>query len=169
MTEYLQFLLAQKTNNELVMIQLSLLSLPLALSEIQTYFNLPKWLSKVTLCCSCQHVLSRCEVSIYSCWQRFKKLPWYSAIWHGSPIRKVLPTYLKSVIACGCSFSCRNCDDSVLIIIKSTCMTGFGPLMGSCFFIRSQNWGMEGNVAVLGGGTCVCVCAACLCRPLANK
>lgn len=68
-----------------------------------------------------------------SCWQRFREPPWYAAIWHGRPIRKVLPTCLKSVLTCGCRFPWRDCDDSDLIIIKSTCMTGCGPLMGLLF------------------------------------
>lgn len=54
----------------------------------------------------------------------------------------MLPTHLKSVVACGCSFSSCNCGDSVLIIIKSTCMTGCRPLMGAflCgFFFKSDN------------------------------
>lgn len=111
----------------------------------------PKW--PCSAACTVQMLCQRC-----SCWQRFRELPWYSAIWHRRPIRGVLPTHLKSVVACGCRFSCRNCDDSVLIIIKSTCMTGCRPLM---LFITSENWGMVGSEAVCVGG-CVHVCVRCM-------
>lgn len=83
-----------------------------------------------------------------------------AAIWHGCPIREVLPMHLKSVIACGGSFPCCNCDDSVLIIIKSTCMTGFRPNEGlflsdhkiGAWWEMQRCWGMR---------TPVCVCVLC--------
>lgn len=84
----------------------------------------------------------------------------------------MLPTHLKSVIACGCRFSCPNCDDSVLIIIKSTCMTGCRPLMGLLFH-QIGKLGHGGKCSGVGlgggGGGCVHMCVACFCRPLANK
>lgn len=142
---------------------------PLAPAATQTYFNLP-WLiiqSDLGLqwaaACTVQMLSQQC-----SCWQRFRERPWYpSAIWRGRPITKVLPTYLKSAVACGRSFACRNCDDSVLIIIKSTCMTGRGPLMGSLFSSHWKTGARLGGRPVLGGGsgwdthTCVC-CTSCL-------
>lgn len=54
-------------------------------------------------------------------------------------------------------FSCSNCEDSDLIIIKSTCMTGRGPCNGVAFLIQSVNWGMVERVVALGeggGGLC---------------
>lgn len=121
----------------------------------------PKW---PWIACTVQMLSQQC-----SCWQRFRERPWYpSAIWRGRPITKVLPTYLKSAVACGRSFACRNCDDSVLIIIKSTCMTG--PLMGSLFSSHWKTGARLGGRPVLGGEegglgwdthTCVC-CTSCL-------
>lgn len=115
--------------------------------------------------CSVQMLCQQC-----SCWQRFRELPWYSAIWHGRPIRRVLPTHSGSVLACGCRFSCRNCDDSDLIIIKSTCMTGCRPLMGLLFH-QNGKLGHGEAKRHCGGATCirVCVHVACLSRPVANK
>lgn len=69
----------------------------------------------------------------------------------------MLPRRLKSVIACGCRFPCRNCDDSVLIIIKSTCMAGCRPLMGLLFHHIGKlgHGGKCGGAG--GGGACTCV------------
>lgn len=85
----------------------------------------------------------------------------------------MLPTHLNSVVACGRGFPCCNCDDSVLIIIKSTCMTGCGPLMGALFHQIAKNWGMVGGVAVLVGRrmgeaacTCVRLCESLVCADL---
>lgn len=55
-------------------------------------------------------------------------------------------------------FQCLNCDDSVLIIIKSTCMTGSGPFMG-CFSHQISKLGHGATCGVCGRGVCMCVCA----------
>lgn len=125
--------------------------------ETQTHFNpalndYPKWPGSVLR----PDAMSHC-----GCWQRFRVLPWYGARWHGRPIRKsashpfkVCPNMWLQV------FSCSNCEDSDLIIIKSTCMTGRGPCNGVAFLIQSVNWGMVERVVALGwvgGGLCACV------------
>lgn len=60
----------------------------------------------------------------------------------------MLPRHVKSVVACGCRFTRGNCDDSVLIIIKSTCMGGCRALMGLLF----HQIGKLGQCSCTGGG-----------------
>lgn len=74
----------------------------------------------------------------------------------GCPIRR------SASLTCGCRFSASNCEDSDLIIIKTTCITGCGPCNGADFLIQSLNWAMVER----GGNMGVCVCVLLTCPDL---